>query len=124
MRFIIYFPLIHRQLCWSHIARDFERFAHSWHSDVKALGYYLKAIASELFALHRAFLNHSIGLPIFLRRIKKLRKRTCYGLKTIARLPGAIHANRVARNIMRAKPMLWKVSIHYYGRVIPKKCPL
>lgn len=80
-----YFPPSNRQLCWSHIARDFERFAHSWHSQVKTLGYYLKKIASELFALNRAFLNRSIEILPFLRRIRKLRKRACYGLKAIAR---------------------------------------
>ncbi|WP_420888371.1 IS66 family transposase [Cardinium endosymbiont of Sogatella furcifera] len=30
-----YFPPTHRQLCWSHIARDFERFSHSFHRGVK-----------------------------------------------------------------------------------------
>lgn len=103
-----YFPTTNRQVCWSHIARDFERFSHSWHSGVKVLGYYLSEIASELFALNRSFLNYSIGLLTFLRRIRKLRKRTWYGLKAIARLAGAVHASRVARNIMRAEPMLWK----------------
>lgn len=103
-----YFPPTHRQLCWAHISRDFERFSHSWHSGVKALGYYLKEIAGELFGLNRAFLNHSIDLFTFLRRIRKLRKRTWYGLKAIARTPDALHASRVARNIMRVESMLWK----------------
>ncbi|MCT4697302.1 IS66 family transposase [Candidatus Cardinium sp. TP] len=103
-----YFPPTHRQLCWSHLARDFERYAHSWHSDVKRLGVYLKEIASELFALHRAFLNQSIELFNFLRRIRKLRQRTWYALKAIIRLPDAIHASPVARNIMRVEPMLWR----------------
>lgn len=103
-----YFPPTNRQLCWSHIARDFERFAHSWHSGVKILGYYLKKIASELFVLHQAFVKHAIELFTFLRRIRKLRKRTWYGLKAIVRLPLATQASRVARNIMRAEPMLWK----------------
>ncbi|WP_243553103.1 IS66 family transposase, partial [Candidatus Cardinium sp. cBcalN2] len=103
-----YFPPTNRQLCWSHIARDFERFAHSWHSDVKALGFYLKQIASELFVLHRSFLNQSMGLVTFLRRIRKLRKRTWYGLKAISRLARAAQASRVAKNIMRSEPMLWR----------------
>ena len=102
-----YFPPTNRQICWAHIARDFERVAHSWHSRVKALGYYLKEIASELFALHRAFLNHSIELIVFLRRIRKLRKRAWYGLKAFARLPLAAQASRVAKNIIGAEPMLW-----------------
>ncbi|WP_342265139.1 IS66 family transposase [Cardinium endosymbiont of Philonthus spinipes] len=103
-----YFPPTHRQLCWSHLARDFERFAHSCHSGVKVLGFYLKKMASELFSLHRAFAKDTIELFTFLRRIRKLRKRIWYGLKAIASTPGAVHANRVARNIMRAEPMLWK----------------
>ncbi len=103
-----YFPPTHRQLCWAHLARDFERLAHSWHGDVKVLGFYLKEMANELFALHRSFLNQSIGLVTFLRRIRKLRKRTWYGLKAIARIPRAAQASRVAKNIMRAEPMLWR----------------
>jgi hypothetical protein len=27
-----------RQICCSHLARDFERFAHSWHIEVKNIG--------------------------------------------------------------------------------------
>ncbi|MCT4697186.1 IS66 family transposase [Candidatus Cardinium sp. TP] len=76
-----YFPPTHRQLCWAHLARDFERLAHSCHNGVKRLGVYLKEITSELFALHRAFLSHSMQLVTFLRRIRKLRKRTWYALK-------------------------------------------
>jgi len=65
-------------------------------------------MAIELFSLNRSFLNHSIDLLTFLRRIRKLRKRIWYGLKAVTRLPDAIHASRVAKNIMRAEPMLWK----------------
>lgn len=103
-----YFPPTNRQVCWAHIARDFERFAHSWHPEVKSLGVSLKEIASELFTLHRSLSNHVIHVATFLRRVRKLRKATWYGLKAIARATNALHANRVARNIMRAEPMLWK----------------
>jgi len=39
-----YFDESMRQLCWSHLARDFERFAHSHHKEVRVLGEYLKKI--------------------------------------------------------------------------------
>jgi len=39
-----YFSPTNRQLCWSHITRDFERLAHSWHSGVKPLGLYLNVV--------------------------------------------------------------------------------
>jgi hypothetical protein len=103
-----YFPPTHRQLCWSHIARDFERFAHSCHTGVKLLGFYLKQMAGELFALHRALAKETIALFAFLRRIRIVRKRILYGLKAIARMPGAVQASRVASKIMQAEPMLWR----------------
>lgn len=106
MQSIIIYSRTNRQLCWSHIARDFERLAHSWHSAIKALGFYLKQIASQLFVLHRFFLNQRIELTTFLRGTRKVRKPGWYALKAIARKTRAAHGSRVAKNIMRAEPML------------------
>ncbi len=48
-----YFNSDNRQVCWSHLSRDFERFAHSSYAEVKYLGEYLSGIKSELFALKK-----------------------------------------------------------------------
>lgn len=52
-----YFAADKRQVCWSHLARDFERFANSEHIEVKAIGCYLRSAASELFALKKCFIR-------------------------------------------------------------------
>ena len=41
-----YFPEEKRQICWAHLARDFERFASSANLDVKAVGIYLTMVIS------------------------------------------------------------------------------
>lgn len=103
-----YFPSKKRQICWAHLARDFERLAHSWNIDVKILGCYLRDVATELFALKKALLKNEIEDLRFIRRARKLRKRMWYYLKEISRLTKAIHATRVAKNIMKSERMMWK----------------
>jgi hypothetical protein len=49
-----------------------------------------------------------MDMLIFLRCVRKLRKRTWYGLKSIASLSDAAHASRVAKSMMRSERMLWK----------------
>ena len=103
-----YFDEANRQLCWSHLARDFERFAHSRHQEVKPIGAYLTQVADEIFALKKALLAERIDVLRFLRRAKVLRKRTWYYLKNITCLEDAQHAARVAQNIMKSEDMMWK----------------
>lgn len=102
-----YFADKNRQICWAHLSRDFERLAHSWNIKVKVLGCYLRNVATELFALKKALLKSEIDVLRFARRARKLRKRTrCY-LKEISRLPEAIGASRVAKNILKSERMMW-----------------
>ncbi len=103
-----YFSSKKRQVCWAHLARDFERLSHSWNSEVKVLGYYLRNVATELFALKKALLKDEIDTLRFIRRARKLCKRTRYYLKNISNLPEAIGASRVAKNIMKSDLMMWK----------------
>ncbi len=103
-----YFVDKNRQICWAHLARDFERLAHSWKFEVKVLGYYLRNVATELFALKKALLKSGIDVLRFARRARKLRKRTRYYLREISRLPEAVGASRVAKNILKSERMMWK----------------
>ncbi len=124
-----YFSSKKRQVCWAHLARDFERLSHSWNSEVKVLGYYLRNVATELFALKKALLKDEIDTLRFIRRARKLRKRTRYYLKNISNLPEAIGASRVAKNIMKSDLMMWKflddpenipLTNNYAERCLPK----
>lgn len=102
-----YFSDEKRQICWAHLIRDFERLAHSWNIEVKILGCYLRDVATELLALKKALLGSEIDVLRFTRRARKLQKRTRYYLKEISRLPEAIGASRVAKNILKSERMMW-----------------
>lgn len=88
--------------------RDFKRLAHSWNAEVSTLGCYLRNVATELFALKKALSENQISALSLVRRARKLRKRTWYYLKEISRLPMAVGACRVAKNIMKSEKMMWK----------------
>ncbi len=103
-----YFERDLRQVCWAHLARDFERFAYSQHSDVNKLGVHLRQIAMELFALRKAVYAGKINLVFFLRRAKKLRRRMWYYLMQIPKIPDVIGASRVAANIIKVEDMMWR----------------
>jgi len=103
-----YFSEKNRQICWAHLARDFKRFEHSWNLEVKIIGCYLSQVAKELFALKKALLNEQIDVLRFLRRAKKLKKRTCRYLKEIYWVPDATQASKVAKNLLRSERMMWK----------------
>jgi len=104
-----YFAVENRQICWAHLARDFARLANSSYKEVSVMGEKLTVLAREVFALQRALKAKEIGLLQFFRRIKKLRKRSWYYLKNLSYLErSAIHASRVAKNIMKSESMMWK----------------
>jgi transposase len=103
-----YFNSQMRQICWAHLLRDFERFANSLNIGIKDLGEYLKKIAMELFGLRKALCRDQIDMKFFLRRVRKLRKRSSYYLYKIICTKSAIHAARVAKNILRSEEMMWR----------------
>jgi transposase len=107
-RYAAYNYFENRQVCWAHLARDFERLAHSFHPEVKVIGYYLRNVASELFALKKSLCKNEIDVLRFLRRSRKLRKRTWYYLRKITYETEAIQAVRVARNIIKSENMMWR----------------
>jgi transposase len=103
-----YFTKENRQVCWAHLHRDFKRFAHSQNLRVSELGTYLEKQASELFAIKKSLDREHITVLQFLRRAKKIRKRTWHYLKNITCTEDAVHASRVAKNIMKVEDMMWK----------------
>ena len=49
-----YFDEEQRQICWSHLERDFQRFAHSRRPLLACQGNLLMGISQEVFALNKA----------------------------------------------------------------------
>jgi len=97
-----------RQVCWSHLNRDFQRFAHSRHEALSVYGRALEQIGYEVFVLEKAFKNQAIDHLFFMRRIRKLKKRMVYVLKGILRVPDCPHAHRVAQNLLNSFEMMWR----------------
>jgi len=103
-----YFLEDKRQVCWSHLMRDFERFAQSRDADLNFIGRNMVSIAKEMFGLHRRLLEKQIEHVFFLRRCRILRRRLSYWLKRTSRLPGLDQAKRVSKNILKCESMMWK----------------
>jgi transposase len=97
-----------RQICWSHLKRDFQRFAHSRNVALAAYGRILEQIGYEVFVLEKAFKTQAIDHLFFIRRIRKLKKRMIYALKGILRVPDCPHAHRVAQNLLNCFEMMWR----------------
>lgn len=96
-----------RQICWSHLARDYERFAHSLNPSLSEKGKRLVMIAREVFKLNKALIKEQIEESFFLRRVKKLKKELGYILKSILRIRGIPQAHRVVRRMQKSFEMMW-----------------
>jgi transposase len=103
-----YFEAEKRQICWSDIQRDFERFAHSLNPSLPEQGKRLVELGQEVFALKKGLSREQIGEIFFLRRIKKIKKELAYIFKSILRIRGIPHGQRVARRILKSFEMLWR----------------
>jgi transposase len=107
-----YFDEEKRQICWAHLKRDFQRFAHSQHPSLACQGEILGQITNQVFALERAFKAKGVDSLFFRRRIRKLKKRMIYTLKGILQVPDVPHAHRVAQNLIKCFDMMWRFVDH------------
>jgi transposase len=103
-----YFEAEKRQICWSHIKRDFERFAHSLNPSLSMKGKRLVELSGEVFGLKKALTRQQVEEDFFLKRIKKIKKELAYIFKCILRIRGIPQGQRVARRILKSFEMLWR----------------
>jgi transposase len=103
-----YFKPEKGQICWSHLARDFERFAHSLDSCLSVKGARMVEIAKEVFVINKAFRREQINESYFLRRISKLQKELAYLFKHILRIRGTPQACRVVKRMINSFAMMWR----------------
>jgi len=96
-----------RQICWSHLERDYERFAHSLHGGLSEQGARLVEIAKEVFSLNKALIREQIEASYFVRRINRLKKKLGAIFKQILRIRGIPQAHRVIRRIQKSFEMMW-----------------
>lgn len=102
-----YFSADKRQICWSHLQRDFERFAHSSDASLSAQGHKLVDISKEVFGLKKALEGEVIKERYFVRRIKKLKKRLQYIFNKILRIRGIPQAHRVIKRLEKSFGLMW-----------------
>ena len=96
-----------RQVCLAHLRRDFKRFAHSTQPSLSKLGQTLLDIIDLVFDTHKVFIKKEISYIYYLRRIRKLKKKMLYYLKTISNLENCKQAKKVASNILKTFDMMW-----------------
>jgi len=107
-----YFEEEKRQICWSHLKRDFLRFAHSRNAALTQAGNDLGQICQEVFTLYKALKNQTINSLLFTRRIRKLKKRMLHILKGVLQVPDTPHAHKVAQNLLKSFTMMWRFVDH------------
>jgi len=104
-------PIRRRQICWSHLQRDFEFHAEGRGSD-KQIGEAGLAICEELFWTWEIY-QHTRDRGELKRRVRLLQRQ----LKAILREHAAKHARyrhsrRFARAMLKIWPALWTFSKH------------
>jgi transposase len=103
-----YFSRENRQICWAHLARDFERFAHSKNVEVSKIGQALKLLSSMVFAVHKAKKQSLIDNLRFYRLMRKIRKRVKDFLRQMTRIANGTQASRMASKMLKSEDMMWK----------------
>jgi transposase len=99
-------PIRRRQICWSHLQRDFEFLAEGRGSD-KVLGQAGLEVSKELFGAWEIY-AHTGQRPELARRVRLLQRQ----LKAVLREHSAKHARyresrRFARALLKIWPGLW-----------------
>lgn len=103
-----YFNRENRQICWIHLARDFERFAHSKNVEVSKIGQALRSLSNKMFAVHQAKKQSLIDDLRFYRLMRKIRKRVKHFLCKMTRVVNSTQASRMAAKMLRSEDMMWK----------------
>lgn len=103
-----YFQQEKRQICWSHLVRDFERFAHSLDASLSSKGKRLVELGKEVFCIDKALKGGKIGENYFLRRVSKIKKEIGYIFKEILKIRGRPQAHRVVKRLIKSFEMMWR----------------
>lgn len=96
-----------RQICWAHLARDFEKFSNSSFREVKKIGIYLKELCKKAFNLFYDYKYGSISWALFMSLILKIRRKIYSYLHRMQVTSESIQARRVSKNILKYEDMMW-----------------
>jgi transposase len=95
-----------RQICWSHLQRDFERFAHSLHPELLKKGNRLVEISQKVFSLVGNYIRDPIGKVKLSSKVIKLKDELKEILESILKLSGTKHAHGVAGSLLKIFGMM------------------
>ena len=99
-------PLARRQICWSHLRRDFQAHAESGGAE-KELGQIGLRICEELFWAWEIY-QHTGERKELRRRVRLLRRELKPTLRTYAgKAPRYKRTRGLARNLLKVWPALW-----------------
>ena len=102
------FSVADRQVCWAHLLRDFERFAHSSFREVGIYGRCLRSQGRKLFQLKRSHDRGKISDKIFARRAYKIRGRVLWYLQGLSELDEGALARNSARLMLKVEDAMWR----------------
>lgn len=103
-----YFSSSNRQICWSHLKRNFEKFASSTFKEVKLFGELLVSYTNRLFTIYRGYKEGKLPRSYFIRQIGKIRRRLYKYLHCISCQCESVYLRKQANNILKCEDMMWR----------------
>lgn len=103
-----YFASERRQLCWSHLLRDFERFANSLDANLSSKGAKLVKLAKSVFSLVERYKTGKVSEKYFGSQIEKLKDKMLLKLMEIHKLPDRKQAKGVTGRLIKDFDQMWR----------------
>ena len=105
-------PLRRRQICWSHLQRDFTAHAEAGGGAERELGEHGLRVCEEVFWAWEIY-QHTHERRELKRRIRQLRRELKPILGTYSgKAPRYKHSRGLARNLLKVWPALWTFADH------------
>lgn len=102
-----YFPSHHRQLCWSHLKRDFTRISEKKDRVVSRIGEALLSHESQLFTKWHQLKDQHITRDEFIRQCEPIRRRVGDCLEQCTYTDPQFKVVRLARNLLENFHAMW-----------------
>ena len=102
-----YFPSYHRQLCWSHLKRDFTRISEKPEKVISRIGDNLLNDENQLFKCWHQFKQQSITRDELIRQCEPIRQRVGESLEQCTYTDPQFKVVRLAKNLLDHFHALW-----------------
>lgn len=102
-----YFDSDNRQVCWSHLKRDFTKLSEKDNAIIARIGQHLLVCESDLFKLWHAFKQSRITRDELIRQSKPLRQRVGELLEQGSYTDPVLRVVRFCKNLLERFNALW-----------------